>query len=193
MPSDLLVDVVGRDPPGHGSAALRMVIPSIDQIYEAHIGYVHRCLTRLGVRPDLVEDASHDVFVVVHQKLAGFDGNVPLTTWLYAIALRVARRYRERQAKAHAQQHGAEVVSASASPEADAQARGALELARRALETLDDVKREVFVLADVEQLSAPEIAEITGAPLPTVYTRLRAAREAFASAVRRLERPRGPR
>jgi RNA polymerase sigma-70 factor (ECF subfamily) len=192
MPSDLLVDVVGRDSPSRGSAPLRMVIPSVDQIYEAHIGYVHRCLTRLGVRPDLVEDASHDVFVVVHQKLAGFDGNVPLTTWLYAIALRVARRYRERQAKAHAQQ-SAEVVSATASPEADAHARGALELAQRALDTLDDVKREVFVLADVEQLSAPEIAEITGAPLPTVYTRLRAAREAFASAVRKLERPRGPR
>jgi RNA polymerase sigma-70 factor, ECF subfamily len=192
MPSDLLADLVGRDAPARGGAALRMVIPSVDQIYEAHIGYVHRCLTRLGVRPDLVEDASHDVFVVVHQKLAAFDGNVPLTTWLYAIALRVARRYRERQAKAHAQ-HSEEVVAATASPEADAHARGALELAQRALDTLDDVKREVFVLADIEQLSAPEIAEITGAPLPTVYTRLRAAREAFASAVRRLERPRGPR
>jgi RNA polymerase sigma-70 factor (ECF subfamily) len=191
MPSDVLVDVIAREPTVRG-AAVRMSIPSVDQIYEAHIGYVHRCLTRLGVRPDLVEDASHDVFVVVHQKLAAFDGNAPLTTWLYAIALRVARRYRERQAKAHAQR-SEEVVSAASSPEANADARGALALAQRALEMLDDVKREAFVLADIEQLSAPEIAEITGVPLPTVYTRLRAAREAFASAVRRLQLPRGPR
>jgi RNA polymerase sigma-70 factor (ECF subfamily) len=45
----------------------------------------------------------------------------------------------------------------------------------------------VFVLARVEQMSAPEIANIVGIPLNTVYSRLRTAREAFEAEVRRLQ------
>jgi RNA polymerase sigma-70 factor, ECF subfamily len=51
---------------------------------------------------------------------------------------------------------------------------------------LDDDKREVFVLAQVEQMSAKEIADIVGIPMNTVYSRLRAARAAFESEVQRL-------
>jgi RNA polymerase sigma-70 factor (ECF subfamily) len=54
-----------------------------------------------------------------------------------------------------------------------------LALAQRALDALDADKREVFVLAEVEQMSAPEIAEVLGIPVNTVYSRLRAARQAF--------------
>jgi RNA polymerase sigma-70 factor (ECF subfamily) len=50
---------------------------------------------------------------------------------------------------------------------------------------LDDVKREVFVLADLEQMSAPEIAEALEIPLNTVYSRLRTARRAFEDALAR--------
>lgn len=61
----------------------------------------------------------------------------------------------------------------------------ALALARAALETLSDDQREVFVLARVEQMSAPEIAGVVGIPLNTVYSRLRAARLAFEAEVER--------
>jgi RNA polymerase sigma-70 factor (ECF subfamily) len=44
----------------------------------------------------------------------------------------------------------------------------------------------VFILAELEQMSAPEIADVTGANLNTVYTRLRAARRGFNEAVARL-------
>ena len=64
-----------------------------------------------------------------------------------------------------------------------------LELAQRALARLDDAKREVFVFACIEGMSAPEIASLVGVPLNTVYSRLRAARQAFAQAVASLSKP----
>src|SRR5687768_8924864 len=80
-------------------SAKMAAVPSVSEVYEGHFRYLWRCLRSLGVPEDAVDDAVHDVFLVVHKKLARFDGNVQLRTWLYAIALRVARRYRARAAK----------------------------------------------------------------------------------------------
>jgi RNA polymerase sigma-70 factor, ECF subfamily len=172
---------------------------SIQQVYEQHFRYVWRTLRALGVAEAALEDAAHDVFLVVQRKLADFDGqHAQLTTWLYEIALRVGRRYRTQLAKdaqrkvslpsAHAEPDDAEPELPHATDGHGAfEQRERLSLARRALDVLDADKREAFVLACVEQRSAPEIADITGVPLNTVYSRIRAARKAFAEAVDRLE------
>lgn len=173
---------------------------SIHQVYEAHFRYVWRTLRGLGVAEHAVEDAAHDVFMVVQRKLDTFDGEqAKLTTWLYEIALRVARRYRAQSAKevrrrvALAPPPDDTERAEEAPPAALVELPCSLEqserlaLARRALDALDADKREAFVLACVEQRSAPEIARITGVPLNTVYSRIRAARRTFAEAVARLE------
>jgi RNA polymerase sigma-70 factor (ECF subfamily) len=145
-----------------------------------------------------VEDAAHDVFMVVQRKLGEFDGEqAKLTTWLYEIALRVARRYRAQSAKEGQRRvvlapvPGDSERTEEAPPAAEVpcslEQNERLALARRALEALDPDKREAFVLACIEQRSAPEIAQITGVPLNTVYSRIRAARRTFAEAVARLE------
>jgi RNA polymerase sigma-70 factor (ECF subfamily) len=61
--------------------------------------------------------------------------------------------------------------------------REAADFVRRFLSQLDDDKRDLFVLALVEQLSMPEIAPVLGVPLNTAYTRLRALRLEFQSAL----------
>ena len=50
---------------------------------------------------------------------------------------------------------------------------------------LDEAKREVFALAEIEGFTAPEIAEALELPVNTVYSRLRAARQAFEQAMAR--------
>jgi RNA polymerase sigma-70 factor, ECF subfamily len=176
-------------------------LPSdIDRVYAEHFRYVWRCLRALGVRDSTLDDAVHDVFLVVQQKLAHFDGQAALTTWLYAIALRVARRARASARKdawrlasvddADCSLADLAVARSALSPDHPERAleRGErLSLARRALDRLDDDKREAFVLAQVEQMSAPEIAAITGLPVNTVYSRVRAAKLAFQAEVARLE------
>ena len=55
------------------------------------------------------------------------------------------------------------------------------------LESLDEEKRAVFVLYEIEDLAMPEIAEALSLPLQTAYSRLYAARkqaESFFSAWR---------
>lgn len=158
-------------------------------VYETHFRYVWRCLRSLGVSDAQLDDALQDVFIVVQRKLRDFDGGAQLRTWLYAIALRVARKYRERalrepplrQAPADNRASPAEVACG----EGLALQNERLAFARAVLATLSDDQREVFVLARVEQMSAPEIAEVVGVPLNTVYSRLRAARLAFEAEVAR--------
>jgi RNA polymerase sigma-70 factor (ECF subfamily) len=161
--------------------------PDLATVYEAHFRYVWRCLRSLGVRDALLDDALQDVFVVVQRKLPEFDGGAQLRTWLYAIALRVSRKYRERAGREPAALESAresqpELVLEHSGEGAVLQ-NERLALARAALESLSDEQREVFVLARVEQMSAPEIAEVIGIPLNTVYSRLRAARLGFEAAV----------
>ncbi len=179
---------------------------SLDRVYALHFKYVWRCLRGLGVDAGSVDDAAHDVFLVVSRRLPEFDGQrAQLTTWLYEIALRVARRYRTERAKEALRGQSGDGASESDAPKSDsAPAAGVnldseqserLALARRALDTLDAEKREAFVLSRVEQLSAPEIAAVTGVPLNTVYSRIRAARLAFEAEIARLsasERRRQP-
>lgn len=173
------------EPAGSLSAPQVEPIPTLVQVYDEHAAYVVRCMRSLGVRDAALDDAVQDVFLVVQDKLGGFDGACALRTWLYAIVLRVARRYRERAAKANARSSSAEPVSQARTDE-HAERNQRLLLARRALEALDDDKREVFVLAQIEEMSAPEIAQVMGLPVNTVYSRLRAARQEFEAALKRL-------
>ena len=58
------------------------------------------------------------------------------------------------------------------------------------LESLEGDKRVVFVMADLEGMTAPEISEATGLDPKAIYSRLRAARTDFeraAAALRRRE------
>lgn len=162
---------------------------TVADAYELHGRYVFRCLRSLGVRESHVEDAVQDVFIVVNGKLATFDGRAKLRTWLYAIVVRVARKYRVRQ-------HG----EANAEPDepsdpCDAEralvSRDELQLALSAMAGLDDDKREVLVLAEIEQMSAVEIAAITEVPVNTVYSRLRAARQEFERRIQLTSRATG--
>jgi RNA polymerase sigma-70 factor, ECF subfamily len=192
----MVAEALGRRevPPGSAADELRGAAaptPDLAAVYEAHFRYVWRCLRSLGVRDAQLDDALQDVFVVVQRKLGEFDGGAALRTWLYAIALRIARKYRERlrrepasldQARDEARE-SPELVTSSG--EGALLSNERLALAHAVLATLSDDQREVFVLARVEQMSAPEIASVVGVPLNTVYSRLRAARLAFEAEVAR--------
>jgi RNA polymerase sigma-70 factor (ECF subfamily) len=161
-------------------------VPTFEQVYDRHLPYVHRAMRHLGVRDASLDDAVQDVFIVVHKKLPDFDGRFAITTWLYAIVIRVARRYRKSQAAAQAFDSEHELVSSYAL-EHNVEVRRKLLVAEQALCSLDKHKREVFVLGEIEQMSVVEIAKVLGEPVDTIYSRLRAAKEAFHKASRRAE------
>jgi RNA polymerase sigma-70 factor (ECF subfamily) len=57
-----------------------------------------------------------------------------------------------------------------------------VELLWTLLGELEEVKREIFIMAELDELAVPEIAECLQIPLNTAYSRLRAARQAFQQA-----------
>ncbi|HTU57497.1 MAG TPA: sigma-70 family RNA polymerase sigma factor, partial [Polyangiales bacterium] len=61
-----------------------------DAVYEEHFDFVWRNLRRLGVREGELRDAAQDAFLVVHRRLAQFDGVGSVRAWLYSIVRRVA-------------------------------------------------------------------------------------------------------
>ncbi len=166
-------------------------------IYEEHFHFVWRSLRRLGVREADVPDAVQDVFIVVHRKLAEFEGRSKVTTWLFGIALRVAR---DRQKLAHVRRHVddenavASYVDERADVGAEAERRQAAMMLEAILDDLPIEQRAVFTLFELDGMGGDAIAELLEIPLGTVYSRLRLAREAFQRAVARLRaRERGPR
>ncbi len=163
------------------------------QVYEQHVRFVWRTLRRLGVPYEDCDDAVQDVFLIVHRKLGEFRPEAPVKHWLYRLTAGIARDHRRAHRRKDPKQHG--LIPVAASDEvADAGRQGPAELAERTaaarlirdlLQQLDEAKREVFVLADLEQMTAPEIARVLQIPLNTVYSRLRRARAEFEEALMR--------
>jgi RNA polymerase sigma-70 factor (ECF subfamily) len=153
-------------------------------IYARHFRNVWRTLRRLGVGDAQLEDAAQDVFLVVHKKLDAFDGRA-LRGWLYAIMVRVASDYRRSTVRTQTAPLTEAVEDAAPGPAHVSELNESIRLLHALLAELDDRKREVFVLGELEQLSAPEIAEVLSVNLNTVYARQRAARQQFDAALKR--------
>jgi RNA polymerase sigma-70 factor, ECF subfamily len=154
--------------------------PSFEAVYRQHFAFAWRALRCLGVPAWAMDDAAQDVWLVVHRRLPGFAGRSQLKTWLFGIALNVNRN-RRRRARRHPpeQELARELVASGSDPALAREGQEAWELVSEYLETLDDVRREVFVCCLLEGLSAPETAELTGLPLNKVYNRVHALRRSF--------------
>lgn len=158
---------------------------TFDALYEHYFDFVWRSLRRLGVHPALVEDAAQDTFVVVHRRFADLRAECSAKAWLFGIAMRVAADYRRKQRRKGTV--SIDVDSASSPEGSPFEGTARAEAARfvdRFVVSLDDDKRAVFVLAELEGMSAPEISEALDTKLNTVYSRLRIARERFVEFMR---------
>jgi RNA polymerase sigma-70 factor (ECF subfamily) len=159
-------------------------------VYREYFGFVWRTARGLGARPASLEDVVQEIFVVVHRRLSEFEGRSTVRTWLSRIVVNVVRHHRRSLMRKSPHELSREEP---ADPDAlPTKARGPYEtaalsegtrLVQRLLETLGDEKREVLVLAEIEELTVPEIAEALGLKVNTVYSRLRLARLAFDKAL----------
>jgi RNA polymerase sigma-70 factor, ECF subfamily len=155
-----------------------------DALYAEHFGFAWRCLKSLGVPAAILDDAAQEVFVTVHRRLPSFRGESGFRSWLYGIVRNVAANQRRSFKRKHRHETlEDEPASPDADPHERAQDREAAEFVMRFLERLDDKKREVFLLASLEQMSIVEVAEALSIPLNTAYTRYRNARLEFQRAL----------
>jgi RNA polymerase sigma-70 factor, ECF subfamily len=155
---------------------------SFDELYRRHVDFVWRSLSRLGVQAAQIDDAVQDVFIVMHRRLGDLRADASSKAFCFAIAVRVAQGYRRR-----ARRKGATPLDTSGLPDVgsspfDETARAQAERVLQGfLGALDHDRRAVFLLAELEEMTAPEISQELSVNLSTVYTRLRAARQCFAA------------
>jgi RNA polymerase sigma-70 factor (ECF subfamily) len=173
--------------PGSAEGGESEALPAFEVLYEQHFDFMWRSLRRLGVPDAQLDDAVQDVFLVVHRRLGEFEGRSTVKTWLFGIALRVASVHRRAAARRPTEPLPEEPSDLGAQPLADAltEAAEAARLLHRLLDCLDEDRRAVFVLAELEQMTAPEISTALGVNLNTVYSRLRLARRDFDVALAR--------
>jgi RNA polymerase sigma-70 factor (ECF subfamily) len=161
-------------------------------VYEENLPFVWRAARRLGIEPADTDDVVQEVFVVAHRKLAEFEGRAQVKTWLYRILVGVVRHYfrGQRRKPGHRPAASLEAVEAlhdhrRGGPAEAVERADAVRILDGLLARLEEEKREVFVLAEIEQLSSVEIAEVLGINVNTIYSRLRAARQEFERALLR--------
>lgn len=157
--------------------------PALVAAYREHFQFVWRSARRLGAPPAAVDDVVQDVFLIVARRLAEFRGDASMRTWLFAITMRVVQFHRRTDSR--------HLRRVEAFAEAHAEAGGVDPYARRdasdtllkLLDQLDDDRRAVLVLAELEGMTAQEIAAGLGLNVNTVYSRLRVARQQLERAL----------
>jgi RNA polymerase sigma-70 factor (ECF subfamily) len=176
-------------PAGH-STEPRRDLPPFAEVYARFFDLVWSSVRQLGIAPDAIDDVVQEVFVVIHARLPSLEQVESLRSWVYSVTRRTVSTFRRAQRTRNAS--GAQY--AEIADWLEPLPPTPLELTERAarqrlllqlLGELDEQKREVFALAEMEGFTAPEIAEALEIPVNTVYSRLRAARQAFDLAVAR--------
>lgn len=157
------------------------------ELFRNHQRDVARLVQRLlGSRAD-VEDVVQDVFLQVHRSLKDFRFGARFSTWLYRVTVNVVLMHR-RAARSRPllvdAEDGPPPCDEALPPDEQAARRRRVLALYRLLDRLSDKKRFVYVLHEIEGLSPSEIAELVGAPVLTVRTRLFYARRELVRMLR---------
>ena len=146
-------------------------------LFQTHVGAVHRVVRRMvGARPD-VEDLVQTAFVEAFRSLPDFRGDALFSTWLTRIAVRVTMRsVRRRHPPAAPLEDVAEPAAETAGPERVTAARETLAQVEALLAELRPKRRAAFVLHVLEGYSMEEVAAIVSASTSAVKVRVHDAR-----------------
>lgn len=164
-----------------GSSEVSQSSLNLKDVYEEHFEYVWRTLLRLGMPESSVADGTQNVFLIVRRRLDSYDASRPLRPWLFGIARNVAREERRRSVARHESPE-----EERAEPDPSIARMEAAQIVHRALDTLGETRREVFVLHALDDIPMKEVAEVLGMPLNTAYSHFRRGREEFRAAAERL-------
>jgi RNA polymerase sigma-70 factor (ECF subfamily) len=164
--------------PAGGDAAT--VSDRARSLLDEHFIFIWRLLRRLGVAENDIDDAVQRVFIVASGKLATIAPSSE-RSFLFGTALRVAAAHRRASRKQQVVDEGAITALADPGlmPDEIFARNQAIALFDQILQSMPDELRIVFVLSDIEELTAAEVAVIQGIPPGTVASRLRRARKEF--------------
>lgn len=155
-------------------------------LYDREFERVYRLAYRFGVPGAEVEDVAQQVFLIAYRRIGEVEPVVNVHAWLRGITVKVvADHHRWRRVRRLKQwlvdAFYDDAGSGAATPAAQVEHAEVAEEIADVLRRLSPKLRSVLVLCDVEGCSLAEVAETVGAPVNTVRSRRRLAREAFQS------------
>ena len=159
-------------------------ISSYRQIYEVFVRKVLNFVYRMVNSPEEAEDLTQETFVAVYKKLGTLKDDNKFEQWLFRIARNfVYQSYRARSPSAVSidalDENGklmTQLADSRKNPEEVFQAMEDEDFISKAIASLSEKYREVFVLSALQHLSYQQIADIVGRSLPSVKTDIHRAR-----------------
>lgn len=169
---------------------------TFEALVESNADFVFRCLRRAGLDVATAEDAAQQVFLVASKKLSSIVAGHE-KGFLYATAKNVAAQqkrsaFRLREVEWSEESVGEEPRLADDGPSLDEllDQQRARALLDEVLASMPEKLRDVFVLSEIEELTAPEVSACLSIPLGTVASRLAKAREVFDATLGRMQKQR---
>lgn len=161
-----------------------------EQVFRDFAPRVYTLARRLLGNEADAEDVTQKVFVQVLRKLATFRGEAAFPTWLHRVTVNAALAFRRKRALREDHRvpydsladfredgsHRAPVRRWALPPDLLAVEHETHQLIEASIDQLPELYRDVYMLADVEEVSKPEIAEILGLTVAAVKSRLHRAR-----------------
>jgi RNA polymerase sigma-70 factor (ECF subfamily) len=184
------LDASERSDPALLAAVALGDLSALGVLYDRYARDVWRVLSRVMRDSSDVEDVVHATFLNLPEIAGSFDGRPSCRNWICGVAVRLAlRRGRSVQRFARMLSRFAETAwhQPAADPERQAMHRQDLAAFERALSSLSEKKRAVFVLVELQGLSQEEVARLLEIPAATVRTRLFGARQILREAIGREE------
>ncbi|GIX05760.1 MAG: hypothetical protein KatS3mg115_0163 [Candidatus Poribacteria bacterium] len=154
-------------------------VAAFRELVVKHRERVYRVARQMVGSHEDADDVVQEVFCRTFERLEQFRGDAALTTWLYRATVNAALNHlRARNRRLQFLRRWVHRANRPAlpSPHSKVEWDEMREQVREAIEALSPRLRAVVVLADLEGLSAPEVARILQIPEGTVRSRLYAAR-----------------
>ncbi len=156
------------------------------ELYDTHIGAVHRLAMRMTGDEVLAQDATQVAFIRAFRSLGRFRGEASFGTWVHRITvsatLNVIKARKRWHARSAAIEEAADVAQHSAEPDVVLKER-----LHAAIDALPEIYRIVFVLYVVEGFNHAEIGARLAIPVGTSKARLSMARSKLRVALREFE------
>ena len=149
---------------------------AFEQLYRIYHPRLTRFLSNILRRPHLVEEALNDALMVVWRRPEAYNGTSKVSTWIFAIAYRVALKARSRNDEPVEDPKAETRASPEAGPEQEVSQRQTQEILASAMGQLSAEHRAVVDLTYFHEAGYREIAEILDCPVGTVKTRMHHAR-----------------
>lgn len=151
----------------------------LDPLLRRHLPRVRSMIGQLVLNDCDADDLTQEVFLRAVRGLAQFDGRSLFSTWLYRVAVNLARSYMARRGRLAPRASGERVEPAAAAHQGPSQQAAQHELEQaveEALGTLSDKLRAAVVLVHLQGIKVEEAAEIEGCSRATMYWRVHEAR-----------------